>query len=67
MRDTVRELRRATPRPGATPTIVIGGGAVDEQVREWSGADLWAADAVRGVELIRRHASDRLRPTPAAE
>jgi methylmalonyl-CoA mutase cobalamin-binding domain/chain len=67
MRETVAELRRATPRPGATPTIIIGGGAVDEQVREWSGADLWAADAVRGVELIRRHANDRPHPTSPAE
>ncbi len=50
---TVDELRRARLRPGATLPIIIGGGAVDEQVREWSGADLWAADAVRGVDLIR--------------
>jgi methanogenic corrinoid protein MtbC1 len=36
--------------------IIIGGGAVDAQVCDWSGADLWAPDAVRGVELIRAHA-----------
>ena len=66
MRETVAELRRATARPGATPTIIIGGGAVDEQVREWSGADLWAADAVRGVELIRRHTGERRRTPRAA-
>ena len=56
MRETVAELRRTTARAGTTPIIIIGGGAVDEQVRAWSGADLWAADAVRGVELIRAHA-----------
>ena len=65
MRETVAELRRATAA-GATPTIIIGGGAVDEQVREWSSADLWAADAVRGVELIRRHTGERRRTPRAA-
>jgi methanogenic corrinoid protein MtbC1 len=33
--------------------IIIGGGAVDAQVCDWAGADLWAPDAVGGVELIR--------------
>ena len=42
---------RASPATAAP--IIIGGGAVDEQVRAWTGADLWADDAVRGVELIR--------------
>lgn len=67
MRETVAELRRITPRLDRAPTIIIGGGAVDEQVREWSGADLWAADAVRGVELIRRHVGDQTRQSPATQ
>jgi methylmalonyl-CoA mutase cobalamin-binding domain/chain len=67
MRETVAELRRVAPRLDRAPTIIIGGGAVDEQVREWSGADLWAADAVRGVELIRRHVGDQARQSPAAQ
>jgi 5-methyltetrahydrofolate--homocysteine methyltransferase len=67
MRETVAELRRIAPRLDRAPTIIIGGGAVDEQVREWSGADLWAADAVRGVELIRRHAGGQARQSPAAQ
>jgi methylmalonyl-CoA mutase cobalamin-binding domain/chain len=67
MRETVAELRRIAPRLDRAPTIIIGGGAVDEQVREWSGADLWAADAVRGVELIRRHVGGQLRQSPAAQ
>ena len=67
MRETVAELRRVAPRLDRAPTIIIGGGAVDEQVREWSGADLWAADAVRGVELIRRHVSGQARQSPAAQ
>ncbi len=55
MKETVAELRRSAPQLGRAPLIIIGGGAVDEQVRAWSGADLWADDAVRGVALIRRH------------
>ena len=58
MRETVAELRQVAPRVSPFPTIIIGGGAVDEQVGKWSGADAWAPDAVRGVELIRR----RMRP-----
>lgn len=67
MRETVAELRRVAPRLDRAPTIIIGGAAVDEQVREWSGADLWAADAVRGVELIRRHVGGQARQSPAAQ
>jgi methylmalonyl-CoA mutase cobalamin-binding domain/chain len=56
MKETVAELRRVAPQLGHPPVIIIGGGAVDAQVCDWSGADLWAPDAVRGVELIRAHA-----------
>ncbi len=34
--------------------IVIGGAPVNEQVREYSGADFTAADAVAGVEICKR-------------
>jgi 5-methyltetrahydrofolate--homocysteine methyltransferase len=54
MKETVAELRRVAPQLGHPPLIVIGGGAVDEQVGKWSGADAWAPDAVSGVELIRQ-------------
>jgi methanogenic corrinoid protein MtbC1 len=53
MRATVNELHRLAPRLDHAPAIIMGGAAVDEQVRAWSGADLWAADAVHGIELIR--------------
>ena len=55
MKETVTELRRVAPQLGRLPLIIIGGGAVDEQVGTWSGADAWAPDAVTGVELIRQH------------
>ena len=61
MKETVAELRRVAPQLGHPPVIIIGGGAVDEQVRDWSGADLWAADAVSGVGLIRA-AREGLKP-----
>jgi methanogenic corrinoid protein MtbC1 len=54
MKETVAELRRVAPQLGHPPLIIIGGGAVDQQVGTWSGADEWAPDAVSGVELIRR-------------
>jgi methanogenic corrinoid protein MtbC1 len=37
----------------ASLPIIIGGGIVDEQTCSWTGADLWASDASRGVKLIR--------------
>ena len=65
MKETVAEVRRCAPQPGhRPPVIIIGGNAVDEQVRVWTGADLWADDAVRGVELIRRHAGERRHAAP---
>ncbi len=54
MMDTVAEVRRAAARLGRPLPVIIGGGAVDEQVSARTGADLWAADAVHGVELIRK-------------
>jgi methanogenic corrinoid protein MtbC1 len=53
MKTTVAELRRAAPAHGRPFTIIIGGGQVNEQTCGWTGADLWANDAARGVRLIR--------------
>jgi len=33
--------------------IVIGGGRVDEEVKQFSGADAWADDAAKGVRLCK--------------
>jgi methanogenic corrinoid protein MtbC1 len=46
--DAVRAGRELAGLP-----IIIGGGIVDEQTCSWTGADLWASDASRGVKLIR--------------
>jgi methylmalonyl-CoA mutase cobalamin-binding domain/chain len=53
MRSAVNELRAVVPDLGRPLPVIIGGGVVDEQMRRWTGADLWADDAARGVQLIR--------------
>ena len=50
MRETVSLLRAG----GHQGHIIIGGGQIDEQVRQYVGADSWSTDAVAGVELCRR-------------
>jgi len=52
MRETVAQLRRAARQVGYAPVVAIGGRAVDEDVREWTGADLWANEAVQGIHAI---------------
>jgi methanogenic corrinoid protein MtbC1 len=52
MKATITAVRDAGGRIGSLP-IIIGGGIVDEQTCSWTGADLWADDASRGVKLIR--------------
>ncbi len=53
MKAAVSELQHVAPDLGRHVPIIIGGGVVDEQMRRWTGADLWADDAARGVQLIR--------------
>jgi methanogenic corrinoid protein MtbC1 len=51
MKATIDAVRAGGGLPGLP--IIIGGGIVDEQTCSWTGADLWASDASRGVKLIR--------------
>lgn len=53
MKGTVAELRRAAPELDRPLPIIIGGGMVNEQFRDWTGADLWAKDAAIGLRHIR--------------
>jgi methylmalonyl-CoA mutase cobalamin-binding domain/chain len=53
MKATVDAVRGAEKRLGRRVPLIIGGGIVDEQTSSWTGADLWADDASRGVHLIR--------------
>jgi len=52
MKTTIEQLRPVADELGRPLPVIIGGGPVSEQIREWTGADLWAPDAVRGVDLI---------------
>ncbi len=52
MRDTVAALDAAGLR--ADVKVMIGGGAVDEHVRAFAGADAFGADAMAAVSLAKR-------------
>jgi 5-methyltetrahydrofolate--homocysteine methyltransferase len=52
MRDTVQALAQAGIRD--TVKIMIGGGTVDEQVREFAGADAFGSDAMAAVTLAKQ-------------
>jgi len=53
MKATVQAVRDGEEQIGRRLPVIIGGGIVDEQTCTWTGADLWANDASRGVKLIR--------------
>jgi len=52
MRDTIRALEEARLR--ANLKVMIGGGAVDEHVRTFAGADAFGSDAMAAVNLAKR-------------
>jgi len=53
MKATIQAIRDGEKQIGRRMPVIIGGGIVDEQTCNWTGADLWASDASRGVKLIR--------------
>ncbi len=53
MRDTVDLLRAHTHEFASMPTLIIGGGTIDEHVARHVGADLWTNDAMQGVRLCQ--------------
>lgn len=52
MKNVVETLGRSGLRDRVK--IVIGGAPINEQVREFSGADFYAPDAVAGVEICKK-------------
>ncbi len=52
MKETVQAIEEAGLREKVR--IMIGGGQVTEKVKDYTGADAYAADAVAGVRLCRR-------------
>ncbi len=51
MRDTVAALREAGLRDQVK--VMVGGGAVDEQIRQYAGADAFGIDAMSAVTLAK--------------
>jgi len=51
MKETVEAIQAAGLRDGVK--IMIGGGAVDEQVKAYTGADAYGPDAVSAVSLVQ--------------
>lgn len=54
MKATVELLHAAEPGHEGVPPIILGGGAIDEEVRRYVGADSWSTDAMEGVRICQR-------------
>jgi methanogenic corrinoid protein MtbC1 len=52
MKDTIEAVKAAGLRDGVK--IMIGGGQITEQIREYAGADAYGRDAMAGVSLARK-------------
>lgn len=53
MRTTVIEMRRVAKQLGRPLPVIVDGNQVDEHIGEWTGADRWTNDAVRGVDILQ--------------
>jgi len=52
MKETIEAIRAAGLREGVK--IMIGGGQITDQIREYAGADAYGRDAMAGVSLARK-------------
>jgi methanogenic corrinoid protein MtbC1 len=52
MKETIEAIKAAGLRDGVK--IMIGGGQITEQIREYAGADAYGRDAMAGVSLARK-------------
>ncbi len=52
MKETIEAIRAAGLRDGVK--IMIGGGQISEQIKEYAGADAYGRDAMAGVSLARK-------------
>jgi len=52
MKNVVDEMVKANLRDKVK--VIVGGAPINEQVRQYAGADFWAPDAVAGVNLCRQ-------------
>jgi 5-methyltetrahydrofolate--homocysteine methyltransferase len=51
MKETVAAIKSAGPQDGVK--VMIGGGQVNEQVCQYTGADAWGQDAMAAVSLAK--------------
>jgi methylmalonyl-CoA mutase cobalamin-binding domain/chain len=54
MKETVTALRKEAGENGLSFPIIIGGGMIDDQIRQYVGADYWMPDAMSGVRLCEK-------------
>ena len=54
MRDTITLLREKMADEKISVPIIIGGGAVNEDVWKFVGADYWAIDAHTGIRIVQQ-------------
>ena len=52
MKETVEAINTAGVRDGVK--IMIGGGQVSEEIRQYAGADAYGKDAMAGVSLAKK-------------
>jgi 5-methyltetrahydrofolate--homocysteine methyltransferase len=52
MKETIEAIQSAGLRPGVR--IMIGGGQITEQIKEYAGADAYGRDAMAGVTLAKK-------------
>lgn len=51
MKDTIKVIRREAKKHGLSFPILIGGGVIDDQIRQYVDADYWPPNAMAGVRL----------------
>ena len=59
MRDTISLFRRNPDHTLVSIPIIIGGGSINDQVRQYVGADYWILNAMDGVRLCQRLLADK--------
>ena len=64
MREAVHLIRASLPPELQPKGIIIGGAAVNEQVRQFVGADYSATDAMHGVRLCQQIMAQAVCPEP---
>ncbi len=53
MKETITALRQKSEEYGLSFPVIIGGGMIDDQIRQYVGADYWMPDAMAGVRLCQ--------------